>query len=137
MTEVAKRKKGKILAIIGVCAAIVVGGIGVVAVPGLLAGSHQDAAVAPSPTPTVEAKPVELGITPLDGAVEWNPVVVPQIKAVNGKLKDVVLAPVGGGAPVQGTTSPDGSTWTTLEVLKFKTQYSYSFTVVDTAGERD
>lgn len=59
----------------------------------------------------------------------------PQIKAVNGKLKDVVLAPVGGGAPVQGTTSPDGSTWTTLEVLKFKTQYSYSFTVVDTAGK--
>lgn len=84
MTEVAKRKKGKILAIIGVCAAIVVGGIGVVAVPGLLAGSHQDAAVAPSPTPTVEAKPVELGITPLDGAVEWNPVVVPRSKQSTG-----------------------------------------------------
>ncbi|WP_286179181.1 Ig-like domain-containing protein [Arthrobacter sp. ISL-95] len=135
MTEVAKRKKGKILAIIGVCAAIVVGGIGVVTVPGLLAGSPQGEAVAPSTAPTVEAKPVELGITPLDGAVEWNPVVGPQIKAVNGKLKDVMLTPVGGGAPVQGQTSPDGSTWTTLEVLKFKTQYSFAFTVVDTAGK--
>jgi lipoprotein-anchoring transpeptidase ErfK/SrfK len=135
MTEVAKRKKGKIFAIIGVCAAIVVGGIGVVTVPGLLAGSPQGAAVAPSPAPTVEAKPVELGITPLDGAVEWNPVVGPQIKAVNGKLKDVTLAPVTGGAPVQGQTSPDGSTWTTLEVLEFKTQYSFAFTVVDTAGK--
>ncbi len=135
MTEVATRKKGKIIAIIGVCAAIVVGGIGVVTVPGLLAGSPQGAAVAPSPAPTVEAKPVELGITPLDGAVEWNPVVGPQIKAVNGKLKDVMLTPVGGGVPVQGQTSPDGSTWTTLEVLKFKTQYSFAFTVVDTAGK--
>ncbi len=135
MTEVATRKKGKIIAIIGVCAAIVVGGIGVVTVPGLLAGSPQGAAVAPSPAPTVEAKPVELGITPLDGAVEWNPVVGPQIKAVNGKLKDVVLTPVGGGVSVQGQTSPDGSTWSTLEVLKFKTQYSFAFTVVDTAGK--
>lgn len=135
MTEVATRKKGKIIAIIGVCAAIVVGGIGVVTVPGLLAGSPQGAAVAPSPAPTVEAKPVELGITPLDGAVEWNPVVGPQVKAVNGKLKDVVLTPVGGGVSVQGQTSPDGSTWTTLEVLKFKTQYSFAFTVVDTAGK--
>ncbi|PRB39737.1 hypothetical protein CQ020_16690 [Arthrobacter sp. MYb23] len=135
MTEVATRKKGKIIAIIGVCAAIVVGGIGVVTVPGLLAGSPQGAAVAPSPAPTVEAKPVELGITPLDGAVEWNPVVGPQIKAVNGKLKDVMLTPVGGGVSVQGQTSPDGSTWTTLEVLKFKTQYSFAFTVVDTAGK--
>ena len=135
MTEVATRKKGKILAIIGVCAAIVVGGIGVVTVPGLLAGSPREAAVAPSPAPTVEAKPVELGITPLDGAVEWNPVVGPQIKAVNGKLKDVTLTPVGGGVSVQGQTSPDGSTWTTLEVLKFKTQYNFAFTVVDTAGK--
>jgi lipoprotein-anchoring transpeptidase ErfK/SrfK len=78
---------------------------------------------------------VELGITPLDGAVEWNPVVGPQIKAVNGKVKDVVLTPAGGGAPVVGKISPDGSTWTTQEVLKFKTQYNYSFTVVDTAGK--
>ncbi|MGR0158448.1 Ig-like domain-containing protein [Paenarthrobacter nitroguajacolicus] len=135
MTEVGKSKKGKILAIIGVCAALVVGGIGVVTVPGLLAGSPQGGAVAPSPAPTVEAKPVELGITPLDGAVEWNPVVGPQIKAVNGKLKDVMLTPAGGGVSVQGQTSPDGSTWTTLEVLKFKTQYSFAFTVVDTAGK--
>lgn len=135
MTQAAKRKTGKVLAIIGICAAIVAGGIGVATVPGLLPGSPQNNAAAPSPTPTIEAKPVELGITPLDGAVEWNPVVGPQIKAVNGKVKDVVLTPAGGGAPVVGKISPDGSTWTTQEVLKFKTQYNYSFTVVDTAGK--
>ncbi|WP_370874735.1 L,D-transpeptidase [Paenarthrobacter nicotinovorans] len=135
MTQAAKRKTGKVLAIIGICAAIVAGGIGVATVPGLLPGSTQNNAAAPSPTPTIEAKPVELGITPLDGAVEWNPVVGPQIKAVNGKVKDVVLTPAGGGAPVVGKISPDGSTWTTQEVLKFKTQYNYSFTVVDTAGK--
>ncbi|MEV7660353.1 Ig-like domain-containing protein [Paenarthrobacter sp. NPDC089316] len=135
MTEVAKRKTGKVLAIIGICAAIAVGGIGVATVPGLLPGSSQDTAAAPSPSPTVEAKPVELGITPLDGVVEWNPVVGPQIKAVNGKVKDVVLTPADGGAPVVGKISPDGTTWTTQEVLKFKTKYNYSFTVVDTAGK--
>lgn len=135
MTQAAKRETGKVLAIIGICAAIVAGGIGVATVPGLLPGSTQNNAAAPSPTPTIEAKPVELGITPLDGAVEWNPVVGPQIKAVNGKVKDVVLTPAGGGAPVVGKISPDGSTWTTQEVLKFKTQYNYSFTVVDTAGK--
>ncbi len=135
MTEVAKRKTGKILAIVGICAAVAVGGIGVATVPGLLSGSTQgDAGSAPS-TPPPAAKPVELGVTPLDGAVEWNPVVGPQVKAVNGKIKDVVLTPVGGGTPVQGKTSADGTTWTTLEVLKFKTQYNYSFTVVDTAGK--
>ena len=124
MTEVAKRKTGKILAIAGVCAAIVVGGIGVATVPGLLAGSTPNGVGTTQSSPTPEAKPVELGITPLDGAVEWNPVVGPQIKAVNGKVKNVVLAPADGGTPVQGKTSADGSTWTTLEVLKFKTQYS-------------
>ncbi|MFK0001784.1 Ig-like domain-containing protein [Paenarthrobacter sp. NPDC090522] len=135
MTEVAKRKTGKILAIVGICAAIAAGGIGVATVPGLLAGSAQNQAGTAPSTPAPEAKPVELGVTPLDGAVEWNPVVGPQVKAVNGKVKDVVLAPVGGGAAVPGKTSADGTTWTTLEVLKFKTQYNYSFTVVDTAGK--
>ncbi|UVJ40707.1 Ig-like domain-containing protein [Arthrobacter sp. CJ23] len=134
MTDVRKRKTGKILAIVGICAAIAAGGIGVATVAdkagfAALPGSGQS----PSQQPEV-VKPVELGITPLDGAVEWNPVVAPQIKAINGTLKDVVLAPAGGGTPVVGTTSPDGSTWTTKEVLKFKTQYSYSFTVVDSAG---
>ncbi|WP_314325243.1 Ig-like domain-containing protein [Paenarthrobacter ilicis] len=135
MTEVATRKKGKILAIVGVCVALALGGVGVATVPGLLGGSSTDAAQKPSPTPTVEAKPVELGVTPLDGTTEWNPVVGPQVKAVNGKIKDVVVEPMGGGAPVPGKTSADGSTWTTTEFLKFKTQYKYSFTVVDTAGK--
>ena len=134
MTEVAKRKTGKVVAIIGICAAIAAGGIGVATVPGLLPGSaSNDAGTVQSAAP--DAKPVELGVTPLDGAVEWNPVVGPQVKAVNGKIKDVRLVPADGGAPVQGKISPDGSTWTTLEVLKFKTQYNYSFTVADSAGK--
>lgn len=134
MTDVAKRKTGKVAAIIAICAAIVGGGVAVATVPGLLAGSaSSDAGTVQPPAP--EAKPVEVGVTPLDGAVEWNPVVGPQVKAVNGRIKEVNLVPADGGTPVQGKISPDGSTWTTLEVLKFKTKYDYSFTIADTAGK--
>jgi lipoprotein-anchoring transpeptidase ErfK/SrfK len=79
-------------------------------------------------------KAVELGVTPTDGAKGVNPAVAPSVKAVNGKVKDVVLAPTAGGAPVKGSVSADGTTWTTLDPLQFNTAYSYSFTIVDEAG---
>lgn len=69
MTEVAKRKTGKVVAIIGICAAIAAGGIGVATVPGLLPGSaSNDAGTVQSAAP--EAKPVELGVTP--SMAQWS-----------------------------------------------------------------
>ncbi|MBO1266504.1 L,D-transpeptidase [Arthrobacter cavernae] len=136
MTDVRKRKTGKILGIVGICAAIAAGGIGIATAPNWAGGTQTNAGSSQGSGEgqDVVVKPVELGITPLDGAREWNPVAGPQIKAVNGTLKDVVLAPLKGGTPVKGSTSADASSWTTLEPLKFNTEYSYAFTLVDGAG---
>ncbi len=134
----AKRRTGKILAIAGICAVVAAGGIGVATAPSWLdhapeseAGSPQGSEVGLA---SAVVKAVELGITPLDGAREVNPAVGPTVKAVNGTVKDVLLAPAAGGTPVKGTVSADGSTWSTLEPLKFNTKYGFSYTVVDGAG---
>ncbi|WP_426302577.1 Ig-like domain-containing protein [Arthrobacter sp. R-11] len=134
----AKRRTGKILAIAGICAAVAAGGIGVATAPSWLDRAPESEAGSPQRSEvglaSAVVKAVELGVTPLDGAREVNPAVGPTVKAVNGTVKDVVLAPAAGGTPVKGNVSADGSTWSTLEPLKFNTKYSYSFTVVDGAG---
>ena len=134
----AKRRTGKILAVAGICAAVAAGGIGVATAPSWLDRAPESEAGSPQRSEvglaSAVVKAVELGITPLDGAREVNPAVGPTVKAVNGTVKDVVLAPADGGTPVKGSVSADGRTWSTLEPLTFNTKYSYSFTVVDGAG---
>jgi lipoprotein-anchoring transpeptidase ErfK/SrfK len=138
MTDKNTRKIGKILAVVALCAAVAAGGIGVATAPGWANPAPESEASTPVrnepglAAPVVKA--VELGVTPTDGAKGVNPAVAPSVKAVNGLVKDVVLAPTSGGAPVKGTVSADGSTWTTLDPLLFNTAYSYSFTIVDEAG---
>ena len=138
MTEKNNRKTGKILAVAAICAAVAAGGIGVATAPGWANPAPQSEASSPVrnepglAAPVVKA--VELGVTPLDGAKGVNPAVAPSVKAVNGRVKDVVLAPTAGGDAVKGTVSADGSTWTALDPLQFNTPYSYSFTIVDGAG---
>ncbi|WP_249777292.1 Ig-like domain-containing protein [Arthrobacter sp. C9C5] len=126
------------LAVAGICLAIGAGGIGVATGP-VWADSDLPSESA-SPMRNVSGlvapvvKAVELGVTPLDGAREVNPAVLPSVKAVNGVVKDVVLQSESGGAPVPGTISADGSTWTAGDPLEFDTRYRYSFTIVDLAG---
>jgi lipoprotein-anchoring transpeptidase ErfK/SrfK len=138
MTEKSNRKVGKILAVVAICAAVAGGGIGVATAPGWANPAPESEASTPVrnepglAAPVVKA--VELGVTPTDAAKGVNPAVAPSVKAVNGKVKDVVLVPTAGGAPVKGSVSADGTTWTTLDPLQFNTAYSYSFTIVDEAG---
>ncbi|MFF2316636.1 Ig-like domain-containing protein [Arthrobacter sp. NPDC058097] len=138
MTEKNNRKTGKIIAVIAICAAVAAGGIGVATAPGWANPAPQSEASSPVrnepglATPVVKA--VELGVTPLDGAKGVNPAVAPSVKAVNGRVQDVVLEPAAGGEAVKGTVSPDGSTWTAVDPLAFNTPYNYSYTIVDGAG---
>lgn len=138
MTEKNNRKTGKIIAVVAICAAVAAGGIGVATAPGWANPAPQSEASSPVrnepglAAPVVKA--VELGVTPLDGAKGVNPAVAPSVKAVNGRVKDVVLAPTAEGDPVKGTVSADGSTWTAEDPLQFNTPYSYSYTIVDGAG---
>ncbi|WP_235564103.1 L,D-transpeptidase [Arthrobacter sp. Soil763] len=125
------------LAVAGLCLAVGAGGIGVATAP-VWADSELPSEAA-SPLRNVAGlaapvvKPVELGVTPTDGARDVNPASLPAVKAVNGAVKDVVLQSES-GAPVPGTVSADGSTWTAGEPLDFNTRYSYRFTIVDGAG---
>ncbi|MFC9351174.1 Ig-like domain-containing protein [Arthrobacter sp. NPDC057013] len=138
MTEKNNRKTGKIIAVVAICAAVAAGGIGVATAPGWANPAPQSEASSPVrnepglATPVVKA--VELGVTPLDGAKGVNPAVAPSVKAVNGHVQDVVLAPAAGGEAVKGTVSADGSTWTAMDPLAFNTPYNYSYTIVDEAG---
>jgi lipoprotein-anchoring transpeptidase ErfK/SrfK len=138
MTEKNNRKTGKIIAVVAICAAVAAGGIGVATAPGWANPAPQSEASSPVrnepglATPVVKA--VELGVTPLDGAKGVNPAVAPSVKAVNGRVQDVVLVPAAGGEAVKGTVSPDGSTWTAMDPLAFNTPYNYSYTIVDEAG---
>ncbi|MFE5837075.1 Ig-like domain-containing protein [Arthrobacter sp. NPDC056493] len=138
MTEKNNRKTGKIIAVVAICAAVAAGGIGVATAPGWANPAPQSEASSPVrnepglATPVVKA--VELGVTPLDGAKGVNPAVAPSVKAVNGRVQDVVLVPTAGGEAVKGTVSADGSTWTAVDPLAFNTPYNYSYTIVDGAG---
>jgi len=138
MTEKNNRKTGKIIAVVAICAAVAAGGIGVATAPGWANPAPQSEASSPVrnepglATPVVKA--VELGVTPLDGAKGVNPAVAPSVKAVNGRVQDVVLVPAAGGEAVKGTVSADGSTWTALDPLAFNTPYNYGYTIVDEAG---
>jgi len=140
MTEKNNRKTGKIIAVVAICAAVAAGGIGVATAPGWANPAPQSEASSPVrnepglATPVVKA--VELGVTPLDGAKGVNPAVAPSVKAVNGRVQDVVLVPAAGGEAVKGTVSADGSTWTAVDPLAFNTPYNYSYTIVDEAGRQ-
>ncbi|WP_426998634.1 Ig-like domain-containing protein [Pseudarthrobacter sp. N5] len=141
MTDVNNRKTSKILAIVAICAAVAAGGIGVATAPVWANAAPQSESSTPARNVSGLAAPVvkavELGVTPTDGSKDVNPAVAPSVKAVNGVLKDVVLAPAAGGAPVSGTITADGSTWSTMDPLEFNTEYNYSFTIVDKAGREN
>ena len=138
MTEVRKRKTMKIIGVAAICAAVAAGGIGVATAPSWAESVFPLESASPVrneprlAAPVVKA--VELGVTPTDGAAAVNPAVTPSVKAVNGTVKDVVLATADGGEPVKGALSADGATWTALDPLKFDAAYAYAFTVVDQAG---
>ncbi|WP_426979836.1 Ig-like domain-containing protein [Pseudarthrobacter sp. O4] len=126
------------LAVVGICAAVGAGALGVATAPQWAHADMPSESSAPMrnvpglAVPVV--KPVELGVTPTDGAKSVNPAAAPSVKAVNGLVKDVVLEPATGGGRVPGSTSADGSTWTAEDPLEFDTKYKYSFTIVDQAG---
>lgn len=137
-TRAGSRSRGKMLAVAAICLAIGAGGTGVAAVPVWADAELPSEAASPMrnvaglAAPVVT--PVELGVTPLDGAADVNPAALPSVKAVNGTVKGVVLQSETGGTPVPGTASADGSTWTAGEPLEFDTRYRYSYTIVDAAG---
>ncbi|WP_294563670.1 Ig-like domain-containing protein [uncultured Arthrobacter sp.] len=138
------RRAGKVVAIAVAGLLVVGGGIGLaVASPWdgspSEAGQGPSAPAGPSSTPTAPttappARDVTVKAVPADGAAAVNPVTVAEVSAGNGRISDVTLQPVTGGAPVGGTLSADGTKWTAGERLAFNTQYAFTYTVSDASG---
>lgn len=129
------RKAWKIGLVVALCAVVGAGGIGAVAVlPWANAelGSASSGGAA-NGTPKVAAKPVELGVSPVDGAVQVNPISVAAVKTVNGKIASVSLVDDKTGASAAGTLSADGTSWAAIGPLAFDTSYTYKLTIVDDA----
>lgn len=133
-TEQAKRgRKGwKIGVIVAICAMVGAGGIGAVAV---VPWANAEIEAAASKSPAAAAKPVQLGVTPVDGAVQVNPVTPVAVKAVDGKIKTVTLVDGKTGVPAAGTLSADGTGWTATGPLAFDTKYTYTIKVQDEAAK--
>lgn len=138
-----RRRGWKIGALVTAGLLVVAGGaVGAITAPSWANfGSEPEAAPSSSPaspdageTKAPVAEEFTFGVTPTDGATGFNPGSAPEIRAENSTIKDVSLAPVGGGESVAGTLSDDGTSWKADEPLAFATEYSFEFVLVDTAG---
>lgn len=130
---------GRKIALLGVvCALAAGGGAFAAAAPGL---AHAIASEASSPERTTPGlavpvvAPAQLTISPADGAKQVNPAAPVSLKVSNGRIERVALTSETGDA-VEGTLSADGAGWTASGVLKFNTHYSFTYSVVDSAGRR-
>lgn len=151
-------RKGWKIAAIGAAAVVVVGGgvgiataspwndpaAGSTPVPSSPSSSSPAAAPAPdatssaAPRPTVSAAPdgdYTVGVTPTDKAYAVNPATVAAVSVEGATLEAVELVPREGGTPIAGTLSDDGTRWTATERLAFDTEYEFSYTVLDAAGD--
>ena len=148
----AAHRKGWKIAAIGSAAVVVIGG-GV----GIATASPWDDAASSAPSPTQSPAPstavpdprasadatatqpppanVAVGVTPTDRAYAVNPATVAAVRVEGATLDAVELAPSAGGTPVEGTISADGTTWTATDRLAFDTEYTFSYTVLDSAGQ--
>ncbi|MDN4612545.1 L,D-transpeptidase [Arthrobacter burdickii] len=153
--EAAARRKGWKIAAIGAAAVVVVGGgVGIATASpwndASAGGSSSSASPssapqsAPAQTPPAAPQPAvssgpageyTLGVTPTDQAYGVNPATVAAVTVEGATLDAVELVPSAGGTPVAGTISADGARWTATERLAFNTQYTFSYTVIDSAGQ--
>lgn len=139
------RRRGWKIGALVVAGLLVVGGgaVGVITAPSW-ADFGTDTAPSSSGTPSAEATAEDtpapeaeeffFGVTPTDGAAGVNPATIAEIEAEAATIKEVSLTPVGGGEPVPGTLSADGTSWKADGQLGFDTEYAFEFVLVDSAG---
>ncbi|OUM41248.1 L,D-transpeptidase [Arthrobacter sedimenti] len=157
--ETAARRKGWKIAAIGAAAVVVVGGgVGIATASpwnDATAGeSSSSASPSSSPQPAPSSAPAQtapaapqpaaspgpageytVGVTPTDQAYAVNPATLAAVTVEGATLDAVELVPSAGGTPVAGAISADGASWTATERLAFNTAYTFSYTVLDSAGQ--
>jgi lipoprotein-anchoring transpeptidase ErfK/SrfK len=163
-SKAASRRRGWKIAAIGAAAVVVIGGgVGIAtaspwddgaespasspaaapqpassasgaAVPTGPAASTAPAPANTAPAPGDPAAEYTVGLTPTDGAYAVNPATLAAVTVTGATLDAVELAPRAGGTPIAGEISADGLSWTATERLAFDTEYTLSYTVLDSAG---
>ncbi|HEY2205356.1 MAG TPA: Ig-like domain-containing protein [Pseudonocardia sp.] len=76
---------------------------------------------------------VTLSYQPGAGAAPVSPTTPLSVRAAEGELREVTLTAPDGGR-VQGTLSPDRTTWTSGQPLTFNTRYTWGGTAADSDG---
>jgi lipoprotein-anchoring transpeptidase ErfK/SrfK len=129
----------KIALVAAVCALAAGGGAFAAAGPGLPGASIASEASSPERTTPGLAVPVvapaQLTVSPADDAKPVNPAAPVSLKVSNGRIERVALTSDAGDA-VDGTLDAGGTGWAASGALKFNTRYSYTYTVVDSAGRK-
>jgi lipoprotein-anchoring transpeptidase ErfK/SrfK len=129
----------KIALVAAVCALAAGGGAFAAVGPGLPGASIASEASSPERTTPGLAVPVvapaQLTVSPADDAAPVNPAAPVSLKVRNGRIERVALTSDAGEA-VDGTLDAGGTGWTASGALKFNTRYSYTYTVVDSAGRK-
>ncbi|WP_211877627.1 L,D-transpeptidase [Pseudarthrobacter albicanus] len=129
----------KIAFVAAVCALAAGGGAFAAAGPGLTRASIASEASSPERTTPGLAVPVvapaQLTVSPADDAKPVNPAAPVSLKVRDGRIERVALTSDAGDA-VDGTLDAGGTGWTASGALKFNTRYSYTYTVVDSAGRK-
>ncbi|WP_247828463.1 L,D-transpeptidase [Arthrobacter antioxidans] len=134
-------RKGWTIAAIGAAAVVVVGaGVGIATASPWgdpepsSTSSPGTAATTPGGT-DAQSEDFGVGLTPTDRAFAVNPVTTAAVTVTGGTLDAVELVPRTGGTPVAGTLSDDGTRWAATGRLAFDTEYEFSYTARDSAGE--
>lgn len=127
-------KGWKIGVVVVICALIGAGGIGAVSGLPWASANAESAHAGPGNSPAAAAPPVEVGISPVDGAVQVNPVSTAAVKTVKGKITSISLVDNKTGALTAGTLSADSTSWIATGPLAFDTSYTYTLTVADGSG---
>ncbi|WP_422771156.1 Ig-like domain-containing protein [Plantactinospora sp. WMMC1484] len=94
------------------------------------------AAADPSTTPAPPAEPIDLTVTPSDGAKKQPVSVEIGTRIKGGRIDDVTLTLAGGGA-VKGAMRPDGSSWVPAAPLKYAKTYTAQVTATSPSGQTE
>jgi lipoprotein-anchoring transpeptidase ErfK/SrfK len=88
----------------------------------------------PNPAPSPTAPPVDLTITPANGAANIQASAEIGLKVSNGTIASVALTQSGGGG-VAGTMRPDGTSWVPNQPLAYNTSYKAVVTARSADGK--
>ncbi|HWC81116.1 MAG TPA: Ig-like domain-containing protein [Pseudonocardiaceae bacterium] len=127
-----RRRRGALIGVVGIAVSALV--LSACSSGGSTSGSATGAGSGGGATTTEAPSAVDIAITPSgSGTIDVTTPIV--VKASNGTLKQVTVTNPSKGTTVTGTTSSDGSTWTSNEALGYGVAYQVDAVGADSSGK--